>query len=304
MVFYDSLMMVADLLVFCGMLEGYLHHETYFGSVIPCKVFLCLEKFTAMSSISIFYIITVERIIASVRYKTYEKEKNKLVYILVCILQIMIISFVVYISLLKDEKNRGRNNLLIPCLRTYFNHTFMRFPVVALFMGAIVNAVLFCFLIYFNNKLYKKSNTKFSKNILSNKFQLSENLQFSKALLPCIITYMSAGVILGALYLHLYTMRTNIVVSTQEQIIYELEINQLSDFVYAVAYLIIYFITNIKLNKLKRFMSIKNNKVLPVARKRSYSVSSNIRRLNKSVNDIYFEQFNKQLEAKRISKKK
>uniref|UniRef100_A0A0N5BK96 G_PROTEIN_RECEP_F1_2 domain-containing protein n=1 Tax=Strongyloides papillosus TaxID=174720 RepID=A0A0N5BK96_STREA len=304
MVFYDSLMMVVELLIFCGLLEGYFKHETYFGSVIPCKVFLCLEKFSAMGSISIFYIITAERIIASVRYKTYEKEKHKLIYILVCIYQIIIISLVVYFSLLEDERNQGRNSFLIPCLRSYFNHTFMRFPVIVLLIGAIINAVLFCFLIYYNNNLYKKSNTKFCKNILSNKFQLSENLQFSKALLPCIITYLFAGVILGVLYFHLYAMRTNIVVSTQEQIIYELEVNQLSDFVFAVAYLIIYFITNIKLIRLKRFMSIKNNKVLPVARKRSYSISTNMKKYNKSVNDIYFEQFNKQLEAKRISKKK
>uniref|UniRef100_A0A0N5CGG4 G_PROTEIN_RECEP_F1_2 domain-containing protein n=1 Tax=Strongyloides papillosus TaxID=174720 RepID=A0A0N5CGG4_STREA len=289
---YSLLIIVSRFMIFLGLLDGKIFSSTNLGSEKYCLVAFFTLRVGNLGLNSTFYILVGERIIASVRYKTYEKEKDAILCIGILLIQLSLIFTAVFVSVDRGPE-RLTHQLLIPCLVINIDGNLIVILAYTFFGLNILSSVAYIILIIVNRKLYKQSSSSSLSSFLSIKYQVLENLQFLKALLPCIITYLIATIITSIIvfYFMNLTQKKN---RSKEDIFFGLEILQLTDIVYSVSFIIIPLITNYKLNKLIRFSRKKKNKILPLKSKSIGNININGKSTKLNENEIYFEQFKKQ----------
>uniref|UniRef100_A0A0K0EUI8 G_PROTEIN_RECEP_F1_2 domain-containing protein n=1 Tax=Strongyloides venezuelensis TaxID=75913 RepID=A0A0K0EUI8_STRVS len=289
---YSILIIIARFMIFLGLLEGKIFSSTNLGSEKYCIVSFFTLRIGSLGFNSIFYIITAERIIASLRYKTYEKEKSVILCIGILSIQFLGIFMAIFVSVDRDLESQN-SQLLIPCLVQKISGNILTILIYIFYITNVLVSVAYIILIIFNNRLYKRSCSDFLDNLLSMKYQILENLQFLNALLPCIITYLIASIATTIIVLYYWSLlkKPN---RSREDIFYGIEIVQLSDIVFTISFIIIPLVTNYKLNNLVKFSFKKRNKISP-----SKTISTGHTNVNKkstkdNENEIYFEQFKKQ----------
>uniref|UniRef100_A0A0N5BK98 G_PROTEIN_RECEP_F1_2 domain-containing protein n=1 Tax=Strongyloides papillosus TaxID=174720 RepID=A0A0N5BK98_STREA len=291
-VIYPLFIIVARFLIFLGLLEGKIFSSTYLGSEKYCMVSFFTLKIGSLGFNSIFYTITAERIIASVRYKTYENEKSAILCIGILLVQYLGIFMTIFVSVDRTPESQN-NQLLIPCLVQKINGTAIVVLTYTFYVMNILFSVAYIILIIVNNRLYKRSSSNSLGNILSMKYQILENLQFLKALLPCIIIFLIATIVTTIIVLCYWSLikKPN---RSKEDIFSGIEISQLKDIVFTTSFILIPLITNHKLNKLVRFSRKKRNKILPSNSKCIGHINTIEKSTKLNENEVYFKQFKKQ----------
>uniref|UniRef100_A0A0K0EUI7 G_PROTEIN_RECEP_F1_2 domain-containing protein n=1 Tax=Strongyloides venezuelensis TaxID=75913 RepID=A0A0K0EUI7_STRVS len=289
---YSVFIIIARFMIFLGLLEGKIFSSTNLGSETYCMASFFTLRLGSLGFNSVFCIITAERIIASIRYRTYENENSVISCIGVLSIQFLGIFIAIFVSVDRSQESQS-SHLFIPCLVLKINGTAIVILTYTFYMMNFLVSVAYIILIIVNNRLYKRSCSKSLDNHLSMKYQILENLQFLKAFLPCIIIFLIATIvnIMIVLYYGSLIKKPN---RSKEEIFSGIEILQLTDIVYTSSFIIMPLITNYKLNNLVRFSGKKGNKVSPLKTK----FSENINTIGKSIilneNEVYFEQFKKQ----------
>uniref|UniRef100_A0A0N5BK97 G_PROTEIN_RECEP_F1_2 domain-containing protein n=1 Tax=Strongyloides papillosus TaxID=174720 RepID=A0A0N5BK97_STREA len=289
---YSVFIIIARFLIFLGLMEGKFFLSTNLGSEKYCLVSFFTLRIGSLGYNSIFYIITAERIIASVRYKTYENEKSAILCIGVLLVQFLGIFMTIFVSVDRTPESQN-NQLLIPCLVQKITGKTLSVLTTTFYILNILCFLAYIILIIVNNRLYKWSSSNSLGNILSMKYQILENLQFLNAFLPCIITYLIASIATSIIVLYYWSLleKQN---RSREDIFYGIEIIQLSDIVSTISFIIIPLITNYKLDNLVRFSRKKGNKISPSKTKSTENMNVNGKLTKLNENEVYFEQFKKQ----------
>uniref|UniRef100_A0A0K0EUL2 G-protein coupled receptors family 1 profile domain-containing protein n=1 Tax=Strongyloides venezuelensis TaxID=75913 RepID=A0A0K0EUL2_STRVS len=277
-------------MILLGLLDGKIFSSTNLGSEKYCLVAFFTLRVGNLGFNSTFYILVGERIIASIKYKTYEKEKNAILCMGILLTQLSLIFAAVFVSVDRGSESLT-HQLLIPCLAIDIDGYVIVILAYTFFGLNIISSFAYIILIIVNRKLYKQSSSNSLSSFLSIKYQVLENLQFLKSLLPCIITYLIATIITSIIVFYFMSLaqKKN---RSKEDIFFGLEILQLTDIVYSVSFIIIPLITNYNLNKLMRFSRNKKNKILPSKFTAHININGKSNKLNE--NEIYFEQFKNQ----------
>uniref|UniRef100_A0A0N4ZQB8 G_PROTEIN_RECEP_F1_2 domain-containing protein n=1 Tax=Parastrongyloides trichosuri TaxID=131310 RepID=A0A0N4ZQB8_PARTI len=275
----------------------YILKSTNFGTYNYCIIVTTIHKICVQCAGTTFVIFVIERIIASIRYKTYETENYKWFTISACLLQFTLFSIYFYLAIFKDPRYYY-NEHTIPCLATFHRLYLIQSVYYVTISATIISSILFVLLIFINNRLYQNSSSRFSKDILSIKFQIIENLQLTKAFFPCIMVYVCSSIIEGIILIVVFS-RIAPTFTTLEDIHHVLELAQLTDIPLTISFVLIPLITNLKLNSFTKLSFKKRNKTGVINNfnhTNSHSLTkkkSNNRKV-KSENDVYFEQFHKQ----------
>ncbi|CEF62811.1 7TM GPCR, serpentine receptor class ab (Srab) family-containing protein [Strongyloides ratti] len=298
MLIYFIFIISSRFLIFLALLEGKILRSVTFGSQNICFFFFLIHRVGFLGYNSIFYIIVIERTIASIRYKTYENEKKKLLCITIVCLHSLTIFVIMFFRLREFAKNNKEINR-IPCLRRNVDNGFLNVISYVILIMTTISSLTFFILLIINKKLYIKSNLRFSKNILSTKYQILENLLFLKALLPCILNFLISSVLNGMLFIYIISELIKGINSLEKEI-YIVEMGQISDIIFSISFVTIPLTTYITFKRLKKMYLKKNNHNLYDVKKQKVPKNNQIQPT--TVNDIYFNQFNKQWDCQKPKK--
>ncbi|KHN79886.1 Serpentine receptor class alpha/beta-14, partial [Toxocara canis] len=158
---------------------------------IICKSFTAIYDCSLYSSILMFVVLAIERIIATVRARTYENESRKLPFILITASWSICIALIVASVCMEFSDNDiwveiEKRGTVLTCAQTFFGPKVLLYYLFGITVVNVSTLIIFLLVFRHNYLKYCSITDKSGEHSLSERYQTIEIVKATKFLFPSV----------------------------------------------------------------------------------------------------------------------